>query len=77
MKQIISFEKKDAGEPFLQVTIDYHHFNTGDEVYYELTENDRELLKGVYPYPNCEGVISHKRINLSDQEIRWRVEIDF
>ena len=77
MKQKISFKKKDTGETFLQVTIDYNYFNIGDEVYYKLTEENRELLKGMYPHPSCEGVISHKWINLSDQEIHWKVEIDF
>lgn len=77
MKNIISFERKDAGEPFLQVTIDYNHFNIGDKVYYELTANDRELLEGVYPHSDCEGIISYKWINISDQEIHWKVEIDF
>ena len=77
MKQKVLFERKDAGEPFLQVTIEYNNFNIGDEVYYELTEKNRELLKGIYPHPDCEGVISHKWINLSDQEIHWKVKIDF
>ena len=74
MKEIIVFTQKD-GDPFLYKEIDYH-FQIGDTVYYELTQEERVKLKG-YPHLDCEGEISQKWIDLTDMKILWTVEIDF
>lgn len=74
MKEIIVFTQKD-GDTFLYKEFDYN-FQLGDTVYYELTQEERDVLK-YYPHLDCEGEISQKWIDLTDMKILWTVEIDF
>jgi hypothetical protein len=75
MREIIVFQELD-GDPILELEVDYH-FSIGDEVYYLLTEAEKDKIKDFYSNSDIGGMIIAKWINLTTMVIKWYVDVDF